>query len=94
MGKVLEFNPRETVHILKFTAPRPLKMRKTGKERISVELHKVDESHGLGQAWVKIQDGNEETVIRKVDNKDILLVSDEDPGNDDTLADAIDIYQR
>jgi hypothetical protein len=27
-------------------------MRKTGKERISVELHKVDESHGLGQAWV------------------------------------------
>lgn len=52
MGKVLEFKPRETVHILKFTAPRPLKMRKTGKERISVELHKVDESHGIGQAWV------------------------------------------
>jgi len=52
MGEVLEFKPRETVHILKFTAPRPLKMRKTGKERISVELHKVDELHGLGQAWV------------------------------------------
>ena len=52
MGEVLEFKPKETVHILKFTAPRPLKMRKTGKERISVELHKVDEAHGLGQAWV------------------------------------------
>tara|TARA_Y100000992_G_scaffold59001_1_gene35954 strand:- start:6781 stop:7011 length:231 start_codon:yes stop_codon:yes gene_type:complete len=52
MGEVLEFKPKETVHILKFTAPRPLKMRKTGKERISVELHKVDEVHGIGQAWV------------------------------------------
>ena len=44
MGEVLVFKPKETVHILKFTAPRPLKMRKTGKERISVELHKVDEN--------------------------------------------------
>ena len=52
MGEVLEFKPKETVHILKFTAPRPLKMRKTGKERIHLELHKVDEIHGVGQAWV------------------------------------------
>ena len=52
MGKVLEFKPRETVHILKFTAPRPLKMRKTGKERITLELNKVDEHTGIGQAWV------------------------------------------
>ena len=52
MGEVVQFKPREQVFILKFTAPRPLKMRKTGKERISVELHKVDEFHGLGQAWV------------------------------------------
>ena len=44
MGEVLEFKPRETVHILKFTAPRPLKMHKTGKERIHLELHKVDET--------------------------------------------------
>ena len=52
MGKVLEFKPKETVHVLKFTAPRPLKMRKTGKERISLELHKVNEHTGIGQAWV------------------------------------------
>jgi hypothetical protein len=52
MGEVLQFKPRETVYILKFTAPRPLKMRKTGKERISVELNKVDEHTGIGQAWV------------------------------------------
>ena len=52
MGEVVEFKPRERVHILKFTAPRPLKMRKTGKERITMELNKVDEHTGLGQAWV------------------------------------------
>jgi len=50
--------------------------------------------HGRWTRGVKIQDGNVETVIRKVDNKDILLVSDDNPGTDDTLADAIDIYQR
>ena len=51
MGEVLEFKPREQVFILKFTAPRPLKMRKTGKERITLELNKVDEHTGIGQAW-------------------------------------------
>ena len=52
MGEVVQFNPREQVFILKFTAPHPLKVCKNGTERISVELHKVDEEHGLGQAWV------------------------------------------
>jgi len=52
MGEVLEFKPRETVHILKFTAPSPLKMRKTGKDRLTLELNKVDEHTGIGQAWV------------------------------------------
>jgi hypothetical protein len=51
-------------------------------------------AHGRWSRGVKIQDENGETTIRKVDNKDILLLSDEDPGSDDTLADAIDIYQR
>ena len=51
-------------------------------------------AHGRWTRGVKIQDGNEETIIRKVDNADILLVSDDDPGADDTLAEAIDIYQR
>ncbi len=52
MGEVVQFKPREQVFILKFTAPRPLKMRKTGKERITLELNKVDEHTGIGQAWV------------------------------------------
>ena len=50
--------------------------------------------HGRWTRGVKIADGNNETVIRKVDNKDILLVSDQDPGSDDSIADSIDIYQR
>ena len=52
MGEVIEFKPREQVFILKFTAPRPLKMRKTGKEGITLSLKKVDEYTGIGQAWV------------------------------------------
>ena len=52
MGEVLEFKPREQVFVLKFTAPRPLRMTKTGKERITVSLAKVDEHTGIGQAWV------------------------------------------
>src|SRR6056300_343966 len=50
--------------------------------------------HGRWTRGVKIEDEHGETTIRKVDNKDILLLSDNDPGHDDTLADAIDIYQR
>ena len=52
MGEVIQFKPREQVFILKFTAPRPLKMRKTGKEGITLSLKKVDEYTGIGQAWV------------------------------------------
>ena len=52
MGEVVHFKPREQVFILKFTAPRPLKMHKTGKERITLSLEKVDEHTGIGQAWV------------------------------------------
>ena len=52
MGDVVEFKPKETVYILKFTAPSPLKMTKSGGENMMVEIQRVDDSHGLGQAWV------------------------------------------
>ena len=52
MDNVIEFKPKETVYILKFTAPSPLKMTKAGGENMTVEINKVDDSHGLGQAWV------------------------------------------
>lgn len=42
--------------------------------------------HGRWTKGAKIQvDGQEELVIRRVDNKDILLISDEKP-TDDTIA--------
>lgn len=43
-------------------------------------------AHGRWTRGIKIQDENGDVVIRKVDPKDILLVSDE-PVNDLTLSD-------
>lgn len=43
-------------------------------------------SHGRWTRGIKIEDENGEQVIRKVDPKDILLVSDE-PVNDFTMSD-------
>ena len=75
--------------------PRWGKVYAIGPEQTEVTTGQwIMVAHGRWTRGVKIADGNGETVIRKVDNKDILLVSDDDPGNDDTLADAIDIYQR
>ena len=75
--------------------PRWGKVYAIGPEQTEVTVGQwIMVAHGRWTRGVKIQDGNGETVIRKVDNKDILLVSDDDPGSDDTLAEAIDIYQR
>ena len=75
--------------------PRWGKVYAIGPEQTEVTVGQwIMVAHGRWTRGVKIQDGNSETVIRKVDNKDILLVSDDDPDTDDTLADAIDIYQR
>ena len=45
-------------------------------------------SHGRWTRGIKIDDGAGEKVIRKVDNKDILLVSDE-PVQDSTMSDKV-----
>ena len=75
--------------------PRWGKVYAIGPEQKEVTVGQwIMVAHGRWTRGVKIADGNEETVIRKVDNADILLVSDDDPGADDTLAEAIDIYQR
>lgn len=52
MADIIQFQPKEHVFILNFTSPSPLRMTKTGKEKIAVEIRKVDDSHGVGQAWV------------------------------------------
>jgi co-chaperonin GroES (HSP10) len=45
-------------------------------------------AHGRWTRGVKIHDSNGVHTIRKVDPKDILLVSDTEPGSDDTISDA------
>ena len=52
MADIIDFKPKETVYILNFTSPSPLKMTKVGGEKIVLEIRKVDEPHGIGQAWV------------------------------------------
>lgn len=46
-------------------------------------------AHGRWTRGVKIEDSGGERVIRRVDPEDILLVSDEPPGTDDTMSDAV-----
>jgi hypothetical protein len=50
-------------------------------------------AHGRWTRGVEIEDSTGTVTIRKVDPKDILLVSDEQPG-DDTLSDAIQAEQK
>lgn len=75
--------------------PRWGKVYAIGPEQADVGVGQwIMVAHGRWSRGVKIADGNDETVIRKVDNKDILLVTDEDPGIDETQTDAINIHQR
>lgn len=52
MAEIIDFKPKEQVFILNFTSPSPLKMTKMGNEKIALEIRKVDDTHGVGQAWV------------------------------------------
>lgn len=52
MADIINFVPKEQVYMLKFTAPAVLKMKKTGEENITLEINKVNDEHGYGQAWV------------------------------------------
>lgn len=46
-------------------------------------------AHGRWTRGLDIEDSNGARTIRRIDPKDILLVSDEEPGSDDTMSDAI-----
>lgn len=46
-------------------------------------------AHGRWTRGVEIEDETGKHTIRRIDHKDILLVSDEDPGTDDTISDAV-----
>ena len=46
-------------------------------------------AHGRWTRGLDIQDDEGTKTIRRIDPNDILLVSDEHPGNDDTISDAV-----
>ena len=46
-------------------------------------------AHGRWTRGVDIEDETGKHVIRRIDHKDILLVSDEEPGADDTISEAV-----
>lgn len=46
-------------------------------------------SHGRWTRGVKIEDNSGEVTIRRIDPSDVLLISDSEPGGDDSLSTAI-----
>lgn len=51
-------------------------------------------AHGRWTRGVRIEDANGSKTIRRVDPEDILLVSDEPPGTDDTMSSAVQAQAR
>jgi len=46
-------------------------------------------AHGRWTRGVEVEDETGKHTIRRIDHKDILLVSDEEPGYDDTISEAV-----
>jgi hypothetical protein len=46
-------------------------------------------AHGRWTRGVNIEDETGKHIIRRIDHKDILLVSDEEPAGDDTISEAV-----
>lgn len=51
-------------------------------------------AHGRWTRGIEIEDAQGRHTIRRVDPEDILLVSDEPPGTDDTMSDAVQAQAR
>ena len=51
-------------------------------------------AHGRWTRGIRIQDSQGEHIIRRIDPENILLVSDEPPGTDDTMSDAVQAQVR
>lgn len=69
--------------------PRWGKVYAVGPEQKDVKIGQwVLISHGRWTRGVKIEDASGEKIIRRVDNNDILCVSDE-PVNDQTMSDKV-----
>jgi hypothetical protein len=74
--------------------PRWGRVYAVGPEQTSVQPGQwICVSHGRWTRGVEVEDQTGETTLRKIDPKDILLVSDEQP-EDDTMSDALHVDQR
>lgn len=70
--------------------PRWGQVYKIGPEQTVVrEGQWICVAHGRWTRGITIDDGAGEKTVRRVDPEDILLVSDEPPGADDTMSDAV-----
>jgi len=69
--------------------PRWAKVYAIGPEQKDIQVGQyILIAHGRWTRGIKIQDETGEKVIRKVDNNDVLLISDE-PVNDHTMSDKV-----
>jgi len=77
--------------------PRWARVYATGPEQQDITVGQwILVAHGRWTRGVTIEDQSGEVTIRRIDPDDILLVSDTDPGGDDTVSEAtqIDSKQR
>lgn len=70
--------------------PRWGQVYAVGPEQVDVQVGQwICVAHGRWTRGVRIEDQSGERTIRRVDPEDILLVSDEPPGADDTMSAAV-----
>lgn len=70
--------------------PRWAQVYAIGPEQKDVKVGQwICVAHGRWTRGVDIEDESGKHTIRRIDHKDILLVSDEQPGTDDTISDAV-----
>lgn len=70
--------------------PRWAQVYAVGPEQTEIRAGQwICVAHGRWTRGVEIEDESGEHTIRRIDHKDILLVSDTEPGVDDTMSDAV-----
>jgi hypothetical protein len=70
--------------------PRWGKVYAVGPEQKEVQEGQwICVAHGRWTRGVNIEDETGKHIIRRIDHKDILLVSDEEPTGDDTISEAV-----
>ncbi len=75
--------------------PRWGKVYAIGPEQQDVTVGQwICVAHGRWTRGIDVEDDVGKHTIRRIDPKDILMVSDEPPGADDTMSDAISVPEK